>query len=206
MRFTLTLYLLITTSLLWAQTRYYLPESLYFTVNDTSLHFDSDLRTRILEKAKNAKLNYSVVGIHFDTDRVYSKILVPQTFTRLQLVEQAVLYFSFIAQEENMKRERVLIYPFFVSPEQEPFVQVNYLGEGQFKVRFHSWETVPLPPRPTLFEAEIYNLILDKTFNLSQSFETIPEDVFEDVAEINHVDISVIKQIYEKVHLWQKSQ
>lgn len=194
------------TSILFAQSNCRFPENLHISSNDSSLIFDKSIRESVLDKAEKMYINYTVVGIHYDSDRVISKILVPQTFTKYKVVEQGLLYFCLLNDEKNMRRELLKIYPFFVQFERKPFVTIKYRGNGKFKVNINNWETVALPAKPTVFEAEIYNQVLDKSFSAMQSFETIPAEIFEQVAKLNDLDISVIEEIYQKVLLWQKSQ
>lgn len=200
----LNLFLIFTT--LISQPAWDLPENIQVLVNDSTLQVDAERRQRILEKAAQGKLNYSIAGIHFDGDRIYTKLLIPQTFSKWQVIEQVILYYAFLSNERDRKREQVFVYPLFVDTETQPHMEIRYTGNGKFAVKVKQWQTVVMPERPTIFEAEIYNQILDRAFTREQAMETIPDEIFSTVARNHKTEIEVIRDIYQKVHLWQKSQ
>ena len=200
------LILFFTYTTLISQPAYDLPENIQVQVNDSTLQVDATLRQQIKDKAAQGKLNYSIAGVHFDGDRISTRLLIPQTFSMMQVIEQVLLYYSFLTDERNRKREQVLIYPLFVDMEARPDIETQYKGGGKFTFKIKQWHTVAMPARPTIFEAEIYNQILDRSFNTEQAIETIPDEIFAAVARNHKTEIEVIRDIYQKVHLWQKSQ
>jgi len=184
----------------------YLPQEISIELGTKIIKISEADRKEILEKSEKADINYTTVGMQFETTHSIAKILVPQTYDTTALIEQCLIYYSFLGSEEKMQKETLLVYPFFAAIEKQAAVAVSYSGRGLFKIKIREWETVSMPPSPSVIEAEIFNMVLDQSFSGSQNFETIPDEVFEYVARKNDIDRSIVEEIYRKVLLWQKSQ
>lgn len=187
-----------------AQLQLHLPKNIRISTNDSSLS-NIFLSDSLIDKVMHRELSYSIVGSYFDGNEVFTKIRLPQTYSRFQIIEQIILYYNLFDSEQKRMLEHLLIYPLFVSLSEKPYISCFYKGGGKFDVYFHKWNTVPVPPEPSTIEKEIYNQILDRTFSQPQSMNSIPKEFFREVANKNQINVKMVIEIYQKVLLWQKS-
>ena len=180
--------------------------NLNISINDSVSYPDSAYTKEILIKANDSKINYTISAMAFRNHIAHTKVRIPQTLVRNDVIKQCVLYFYLLENEVDRKREYLEVYPFFMSLNSRPDVIVRYEGDGNLKIRFRKWENIPVPPKPTSVEAEIYNQVIDLSYNQKGVFETVDVKIFKIVADNNDLDVSVVNNIYRKVLLWQKSQ
>jgi len=194
-------------SIIFAQSATYdLHPSVIVQLNSRIINITNTEREKLLNKVEKADINYTIVGMEFETTHSMAKILVPQTFDTTALMEQCLLYFIFLGSEESREKETLMVYPYFEPVESQASVIVTYSGGGRYKIMIKKWETIPMPKSPSSLEAELFNMVLDQSFSSSQNIESIPDEVFDKVARINNIETSVVKEIYQRVLLWQKSQ
>ncbi len=190
-----------------AQLTIRIPENIHFITNDPELEFTQARKDSMFKHVLSGDIKYRIVGLHFDDDKVFTKIRLPQTLDRYAVIEQILIYYGLLKSEDDRKEETLLIYPFFVPVDKAyPAVQCKYNGRGEFIIDFKSWETVPIPDEPSFIEKKIYNDILEKTFTRSQRIDSIKDEVFESVAKTYDLDYEQIEAIYQKVLLWIKSR
>jgi len=181
-------------------------QNLTISVNDSLYSMDSSYVGEIIEMAEKSKINYTISGISYNDQGVCTRLKIPHTFTRDEVVKQCALYFYLLDNDNDRKREYLEIFPFFVPTNQRPWIKVRYFEPGALHIGINHWETIPIPAHPTHIEAEIYNQVIDLSFNQSGVFDTADIKIFKEVAKSNDLDISIVEEIYKKVLLWQKSQ
>lgn len=190
-----------------AQLTIRIPENIHFITNDPELQFTQARRDTMFKHVLSGDIDYRIVGLHFDEDKVFTKIRLPQTLDRYAVIEQILIYYGLLRTEDDRKEETLLIYPFFIPVDKtHPAVQCKYNGRGEFVIDFNSWETVPVPDEPAFIEKKIYNDILEQTFTRSQKIDSIKDEVFESVANTYDLDPGQVETIYQKVLLWLKSR
>lgn len=181
-------------------------KNLKISVNDSIFSVDNTYSNEITKKAKDDKINYTISGMAFDNHIALTRIKIPQTFDLDGVIQQCILYYYLLDNESDRKREYLEIYPYFESTKQKPWITVTYTDKGILNIRFLRWKTIPIPAYPSGVEAEIYNQVIDLSYNQSGVFDTVDVKIFQEIAENNDLDISVVQDIYKKVFLWQKSQ
>ncbi len=181
-------------------------KNLKISVNDSIFSVDSTYSNEIIKEANDDKINYTISGVVFNNHIALTRIKIPQTFDLNGVIQQCILYYYLLENESDRKREVLEIYPYFESTKQKPWITVTYKDSGILYVRFLRWKTIPVPAYPSAVEAEIYNQVIDLSYNQSGVFDTIDVKIFQEIAENNDLDISVVQHIYKKVFLWQKSQ
>ena len=184
--------------LAYSQTHNFL-KNLKISVNDSFISVDSVYFSEILKKAKDDKINYTIFGMAFNNHMALTKIKIPQTFDLNGVIKQCILYYYLLDNESDRKREYIEIYPYFESTKQKPWITVTYKDSSVLSLRFFRWETIPVPAHPSAVEAEIYNQVIDLSYNKSGVFDTVDVKIFQEIAENNDLDISVVKDIYKKV-------
>lgn len=190
----------------FSQTNDIFIQNLNISINNSIIYADSSFTQKIIKKAEMQKFNYTISSMAYADDFAYTKVRIPQTFNRNEVVEQCALYYYLLQNEHDRKREHIEVYPFFEPLNNKPSVIVQYYGNGILKIRFRKWKNIPALEKPTTVEAEIYNQVIDLSFNQAEIFGTIDSNIFKKVAEKNDLDVIIVNDIYKKVLLWQKSQ
>jgi hypothetical protein len=65
---------------------------------------------------------------------------------------------------------------------------------------------VPIPANPKPEEKEIFNQIIDTSFEQVQKFGDISEKIFQKIAQKNKMTSEDVKNIYQNIILWQLNQ
>ena len=181
-------------------------QNLNITVNDSIIHLDSAFTNQIQKKLKIQKFNYTISGISYVPDAAYTIVRIPQTFNRNQVIGQCILYYYSLSDEKARMREQLQVYPFFEPIGPNPNITSRYNGYGRLKITIRKWNTIPFPERPSKFEADIYNQIMDLIFDQAQIFGPPDRDIFEKIGKLKGMETDTVIDIYKRVLLWQKSQ
>lgn len=190
----------------YSQTDYTFFQNLQLAVNDSVYSPDSTFNDDIIQKVNNNKINYTISSVLFNEGITETKIKIPQTFTRDDVIKQCVLYYYLLDNENDRKKEYLEVYPFFVDLKSRPWILVKYKNTEVLNIWIHKWESIPSVKKPSSIEAEIYNQVIDLSYQQSGVFDSINVEVYEQIAKNNDLDKSVVQDIYKKVLLWQKSQ
>ncbi len=190
--------------LLFLQLQLHMPPALQITTNDSTLSFSKEWLAGILSNLPHRQPQYAIVAFYASQNVCYTKLRIPQTANRTQVIENIILYYLLMQKEEDRCSEILLIYPYFVPVTQHPFVTARYLKGGQIVIHFNQWETVQPPPEPSPKEKQIYNFILQKYFEHSSTMDVIPDSLFQIAARRFSLSTAKIKTIYQNVFLWQK--
>ncbi|MEJ2543047.1 MAG: hypothetical protein P8Y99_03175 [Calditrichaceae bacterium] len=191
--------------LAYSQTDHTFFQNLKLTVNDSSYYPDSTFIYDILQKVQKNKINYTISGVLFNGNIIETKIKIPQTFMRADVIKQIVLYY-YLLDDDDRKKEYIEIYPFFKPLKNRPWIVAKYQASGEINIWINQWNSIALPKKPSSFEAEIYNQVIDLSYKQSGLFDTVDVKILEQVAKKNDLHISIVEEIYQKVLLWQKSQ
>jgi len=186
------------------QLQLHMPPVLQIVTNDSTLSFSPEWITGVLSNLPHRKPDYAIVAFYTSENICYTKLRMPQTATRTRVIENILLYYLMMDNEEDRCSEILLIYPYFVPVTQPPFISVSYQTGGQIIVKFNRWQTVPVPAEPSRLEMEIYNFILQKYFEKFSTMDTIPEEIFKAAGIKFSLPVTKIKAIYQKVFLWKK--
>lgn len=191
---------------LQAQLDLYIPDKIAITVNDSSLMNDRTWLDSLASLIPHHKLLHSIIGFNTDGNRVTTKIRLPQTLSKKQLVENIVVYYCLFDSDKKRVAEHLLVYPYFVPVDNKPFATCRYGGNGSFIIHINQWPVVRIPVEPDFIEKELYNQVLQEAFRESQNMDSIPDEIFSRVAQKNHLNPDSVVQIYQRVYLWHKSR
>ena len=193
-------------SLLFFQLKLHLPPALQIVTNDSTLSFSPEWISGVLSNLPHRKPDYAIVAFYTSEKVCYTKLRIPQTASRTQVIENVLLYYFLIKKEEDRCSEILLIYPYFVPVTRPPYVTAKYNTGGQIIIEFKQWTKVPVPPEPTRQEMIIYNFILQKYFERCSTMDTVPDEIFSAASQNFSLSKEKIKAIYQKVFLWKKQQ
>ena len=150
-----------------------------------------------------AIIRYKITGALSDGKSVITRIRLPQVLTINEVVRQIVLYYKMLDNDEARKNEEILIFPYFTEPDDPPFLRVNYLNSHIINIKLREWQTVKRPPPPSPEERDIYNQIIEDSFNDVQEYGNISDETFIKIARENNIPLDRVTQIYKNVILWQ---
>ena len=68
-------------------------QNLKITVNDSAYYPNDVFVDEILQNVRNNKINYTISGMKFSDHIAQTKIKIPQTFKRDDVIKQCVLYY-----------------------------------------------------------------------------------------------------------------
>jgi hypothetical protein len=199
----LLIFLFILSSQLKAQPEIKLTSEIQLTVNDSDLPLTHGWNDSMVDVISKVKIYYKIVGVSRIKSTVTTILQIPQILSLNDVYKQIVLYYKLLPDEDSREIEILLIHPYFESTDTEPALKCHYISEGQFIIEFEHWNRVPIPEQPNVEDKDIYNQILQISFNNVQSFGDISDDVFEKVADKNKRSVEQVKEIYQKTILWQ---
>lgn len=176
------------------------------TINDTIWNPAKSFTDSLTLLKNTSKFYYHIIGAHDTGDYTHTSLRLPQTLNTSGILKQIVLYYNFLSDEQARERERLIIFPFFISIENEPFVTCQYHKGGEFRITVNRWEVIPVPPAPTPEEKNIYNKIVNRALKQSSSLDEIDEKILRLVASEIKMDYAKVKEIYQTTLLWQRSQ
>ena len=173
------------------------------TVNESELPLTPGWIDTMVNDAAGMKIYYKIVGVSRKNYTVTTLLQIPQILSLKEVYEQIVLYYKLLPDEESRVEENLIILPYFESTDRDPALKCQYLSGGKFIIGFKHWNQVPVPEQPIVEHRDIFNQLLQISFNEVHSFGDISEDVFEKVAKKNNLPVEQVKEIYQKTILWQ---
>ena len=183
-----------------------LPTTIKLIINDQNYEYNHMWLDSLKDEAIHARYCFRIAGVSSSRRQVISHIQLPQTLSTAELYRQIILYYSLIREEELREKEKVLIFPYFQEVKDSPSITVRYSEPGIFEIEMDRWERIPFPPQPGHRDMRIFNEVLQNAFDDVQSFGSLSEEVFEEVAEQNHLTNLQVMNIYKNTILWQQSR
>lgn len=183
-----------------------LPREINIYINDSLFTPSVEWNDSLINEAQLSKIRYKIAGFRRDNKLVFTKIKLPQIFKLPQVVRQVVLYYSLLNDEEDREKEEILVYPYFSSINVKDAITCNYRRYGKYYFKVRTWQTIPTPSTPTPEEKEIFNRIMETSFQQVNKFGDIDEEIFQQVAAQNRLSTERVKSIYQNIILWQLSQ
>jgi hypothetical protein len=189
--------------LLRAQLNISLPEEIRLIVNGSVFNQTPDWMDSLNSDAAAGKIYYNIIGANSKESTVITQIQVPQILSLNAVFRQIILYYSLLQDEKNRQMEQLHVYPYFESSNSQPAIICRYTPEGTYHIDVNAWNRVPVPPQPIVENRDIFNQILQVSFEDIQSIGDVSNSVFEKVAAKNHLSVKRIKEIYQNTILWQ---
>lgn len=189
--------------LLRAQLNIRLPEEIKLIVNGSLFNQTPDWMDSLKNDASAGKIYYNIIGANGKKSAVITHIQIPQILSLNEVFRQIILYYSLLPDEKNREIEQLYIYPYFKSRDSEPAIISRYTPEGTYHIDVNVWDRVPVPPQPIPENRDIFNQILQVSFEDIQFIGDISNSVFEKVAAKNNLSLKRIKEIYQNTILWQ---
>jgi hypothetical protein len=189
-----------------AQLKIDLPSEITIFINDSLFTPALEWNDKLVHEAALAKLRYRIAASHGDDQDVVTKIKIPQILSFPEVIRQVILYYSLLTTEQDRQNERILIYPYFKSIDRDAALSCKYQTRGKFYISVKHWHTVPVPPKPSPEDKEIFNQIMETSFKDIQKFGDLPDEIFANVALRNKMTANDVRHIYQKVILWQLGQ
>jgi hypothetical protein len=192
--------------LLQAQLEINLPKDLNIIVDESDLPLSAGWLDSLSDEALSGKIRYKIVGASSIEGKVTTKIHIPQILSLGEVFRQVVLYYSMINNEHERENETLYVYPYFIFIENTPSLMCRYESEANFYFEINNWDRVPIPPQPTLEEKDVFNQVLQASFNNIQKFSSIDEKIFRKIALQNDLSVARVRQIYQNTILWQLAE
>jgi len=180
-----------------------LPVKIQFVVNDSEMVFTPEWIDSLVNEAFNGKIYYRIVGASQARSSITTQIQVPQILSLSEVFRQIVLYYAILPDEETREREHLYIYPYFGSFEESPVISCEYTSEGNYNIEVMDWYRVSVPAQPKVEDRDIFNQILQASFNEVQSFGDVSDNILIKVAQKNNLSLDEVKDIYKNTILWQ---
>ena len=189
-----------------AQLEVNLPPNVTIFINDTLFTPPLEWNENLIRIARSSKIQYKIVAFRRDNKNIFTKLKVPQILNLHAVIQQVIIYYSLLNNEEDRENEEIMIYPYFSSVDTLASIRCSYQQNGNFYFEVSSWITIPIPSRPKPEEKEIFNQILDSSFQHVHRFGDISKEIFDKVAQKNKMSSEDVKKIYQNIILWQLSQ
>lgn len=202
----ITIVLVCLPMFLTAQLEVKLPPAVTIFINDTLFTPSLEWNDNLISAARSSKIQYKIVAFRRDNKNIFTKLKVPQILNLHAVIQQVIIYYSLLTNEEDRENEEIMIYPYFSSVDRPASIRCSYQKEGNFYFEVDSWITIPIPSRPKPEEKEIFNQIIDSSFQQVHRFGDISKEIFDKVAQKNKMTSEDVKNIYQKIILWQLSQ
>jgi hypothetical protein len=189
------------TSLVFAEIQSSIQNEIKVVVNDSILEFSQAWYDSLIIESSQNNLCYQISGYQTSKVSTTAKLKVPQTLKLSQIIRQVIIYYNMLQNENERRKEKLLLYPFFSDLSKPEFIKCYYSDNTYYFV-VQKWEKIPSPSQPTPEERYIYNEILKNALQNTLEFGELSEDVFEEVSINQEKSIDEIHKIYEKVVLW----
>ena len=134
-----------------------------------------------------------------------TKIRIPQVLPLSSVIQQIILYYSILSDEDSKEVEILQIFPYFCPLQIPPAISCVYSTTNGYVISVDSWNPVPVPPAPGPEEKFIYNQVVEKALANPDIIDDIPDEIFQAVARENNRKATEVRSIYEKVQLWLKA-
>jgi len=205
MRF-FTIILLIIPAYAGAQLQIQLPSEIYVTINDSLFEPSESWMDSLIDESRSGLIKYEIITAHRNGSFVQTKVRIPQFFSIPEIVRQVIYYYALLGDEHVRKYEQVHIYPFFTSTYKNADIVCSYLAEGIYTIRIYRWQQVPIPGQPIPEDKYLFNLLVDAAVSQLDKKEDIPDVIYEKVSRENNISIKKLRDIYQRVKLWQMAQ
>ena len=116
------------------------------------------------------------------------------------------MYYALLNNEDDRENEKIMVYPYFASIDNKESIICNYQRSGKYYFKVREWQTIPIPAKPSPEEKEIFNQIMETSFQQVNNFGDIDEDIFRQIANRVRLPAEKVKSIYQNIILWQLSQ
>ena len=199
------------TSFMWSviltgQLQINLPSEITIYINDSLFTPSVEWHDSLANEARFDKIRYKIAGFRRDNKLVFTKLKLPQIFDLPQVVQQIILYYSLLNDELDRENEEILVYSYFASINEKEAIKCRYRISGKYYFDVRDWHTIPTPAQPTPEEKEIFNQIMETSFQQVNLFGDMDEEIFQRVADRNKLPVTKVKNIYQNIILWQLSQ
>jgi hypothetical protein len=191
---------------LTAQLQVNLPSHITIFINDTLFTPSLEWNDNLIDAARSSKIKYKIVAFRRDNQNVFTKLNIPQILNLDAVIQQVIIYYSLLNNEEDRENEEIMIYPYFSSLNTLAPIRCSYQRNGNFYFEVDSWTTIPIPSQPKPEEKELFNQIIELSFQQVHKFGDISQETFDNVAKKNKLSSEVVKNIYQNIILWQLSQ
>jgi len=200
---TFIVFIIMSPPILKAQEGIILPDNIVLTVDGSELPLTQGWIDSLVDDALRVNIYYKIVGASRKESSIITKIHIPQILSINEVYRQIAVYYSLLPDEESRERELLNIYPYFDSNEEDPAFRCQYFSEGKYEISVGYWYRIPVPDQPIPEDKDIYNQILQISFNEVQSMGDISDVVFEKVADKNNLSLQRVREIYQSTILWQ---
>jgi len=197
------LILLLIGTLVSGQTQIELPAEITIYVNNKALNADTAFMDSLITEAENFSIFYHIVAVHDYYRQTTVKIRLAQSLRKSEVIRQCILYFSLLDDEKEREQTQIFVYPFFVSVKDTPAVVCKYESRGIFLFQFNEWHTLPVTVKPSPGEIEIFNDILKQSLSSIQGLDSLPSEIFTEIAQKRRLKKEYIQKVYRKVMLWK---
>ena len=189
-----------------AQIEVKLPSRINVTINNSEFEPSETWNDSLIEEAARGHIRYEIVSTYRNLSNVTTRIRIPQFYTLPEVMRQIIIYYCLLNDESDRQNEILLIYPFFMDIHQRPLIICTYEKENQFNLTISEWQTVPIPQPPIPEHKFLYNQLIEADLTELTSRDTIPDEIYEQVADKNNVSVDQLQRIYQSVKLWQLAQ
>jgi len=186
-----------------SQPSIHIPEEITLVVNGSILPQPSVWTDSLLDNALAGKIYYKIIGANSKGTTVITQVQIPQILSLNDVFRQIIFYYGVLPDEHSREKERLHIFPYFENTGEEPALKCHYTAGGSYHIDVEKWDQVPVPPQPIVEDRDIFNQILQISFQEVQSIGDVSESVFEKVAKQNKLSVERIRDIYQTTILWQ---
>ena len=203
--YTIVLLMMVSRTDLSAQSEIHLPDKLNIHINNTLYEPTTGWLDTLVDLARNFRIKYEIVNSTLTNTHVTTKIRIPQVLPLSSVLQQIILYYALLSDEDSKEAETLQVYPYFCPLQLAPTINCVYSSSKGYMVSVDSWRPVPVPPAPGPEERFIHNQIVEKALANPDIINDIPEEIFRAVARENNRTVAEVRSIYEKVQLWLKA-
>ena len=189
------------TSLVFAEIQSSLKNEIKVVVNDSIMEFSRSWYDSLVIESNQNNLCYQISGYQTSNVSTTAKLKIPQTLKLSQIIRQVIIYYDMLQNENERRKEKLLLYPFFSDISKPEFIKCYY-SDNTYYIVVKKWKTIPIPAQLTPEERFIYNEVLQSALQNTLEFGELSEAVFEEVSLNQKKPKDEIHKIYEKVVLW----
>ena len=196
----------ITPVLVLSQIHIDIPADLNIYINKVKYVPSQGWMDSLFNEALNNRIKYKIIRWHTTGNRSLTTLQIPQILTKGEVLRQVVLYYYTKSDQDEMKNDEVIIYPFGDIENNEEFIRCRYFLSDSLEFKIKQWTTITLTSEPTPEEKYLYDQIIEYSLESGRSWSNIPATVFKKIARDNHILLDSVKVIYHKVNLWKSAQ
>jgi len=196
---------LISPTGLSAQPEIKLPGELNIHINKNLYEPTTGWLDTLVDQARNYRIKYEIVNSTQTNALVTTKIRIPQVLPLSSVLQQIILYYAILSDEDSKEKELLQIYPYFSPLQLAPAINCVYSSSKGYMISVDSWKPVPVPPAPGPVEKFIHNQVIEKALANPDIIDDIPDEIFQAVARENNRTVAEVRSIYENVRFWLKA-